>query len=883
MGDQHDRSLEDRMAAAERRLLAVESFLGISPPREVSRQPIAPPAPPPAAPAATGNLTPPPTPRSAPPTVPQSATPIPRAPRPVPPRPKREPISLETLVGGKVFAVVGALVIVTGIALFLKLAYDLGWLALISPAGKCLIGAGFGAALLIVGEFARRRWSPAASAALSATGIGALYASVYSAYDFYELLPVPAAFAMLAGVSVIGLFVAVRARLASVAVLSILSAYVTPILLSRSDSPPFVLPTYLLAIVGVGLGLSVIHARFRVLRSLVWWGTAILGTLWVFTEGLDAPAICVSFLTIAWLAFHAELWLASRRGAMGSGAPAIDVARPLLVSLGSTSWAVLLTALTLHEQGTPELWLAPGGAMILTSVLAMIMAGHLRVLTDVPRTDEERLGACLMAQSGALLIAAIAMGVTTDWLQIVAWLVFGLASVFAGRWIRSRALDAYGLIVLAIGLARLVLIDAWFGSMRTGGVETYGLVLTEWTLMMTIAGACWIAAGRLLLRENAGAVVRGLAIACSLVGVGAILVSIFSEDAAPASLALAWGVACVIALGAHAYERRLAFDAAGLAALVLAGFAWVAAYLVDGWDQTAGAWTIHPGLLVALTLVLVALVAARWLVKRATIPGTHLILAPAGVALLLVATSYEVARQVGLRIDETAAQTDALAAWWVLFGVGAVLWGAAKRLKPAQYVGAVLALVGVIAWHVSYPVVGWGTTSRAWTLHPGMWSAAFIVALLAGAAAWSRRRGTHSGALWMLGVAAVVLLFASTSLEVARHVVNFTDDAATRAGAVSIWWGLFAIALLLWGFLATRAPLRWTGLALLAVATAKAVILDLAGVDPAWRVASFLGLGLLMIGVGTWYLRAVARAAKLSSGDDDHALDPGDAVADAGV
>lgn len=78
-------------------------------------------------------------------------------------------------------------------------------------------------------------------------------------------------------------------------------------------------------------------------------------------------------------------------------------------------------------------------------------------------------------------------------------------------------------------------------------------------------------------------------------------------------------------------------------------------------------------------------------------------------------------------------------------------------------------------------------------------------------------------------------------------------------------------------------PLRWTGLALLAVATAKAVILDLAGVDPAWRVASFLGLGLLMIGVGTWYLRAVARAAKLSSGDDDHALDPGDAVADAGV
>lgn len=726
MTNQHDEGPTGRIESIERRLREIESRMGIASPEDAT------------APAASPPTAPPAPPRIESPEIAEAPTGPPPIPRqiPGPPRkPGRDPISIETLVGGKVFAVVGALVIVTGIALFLKLAYDLGWLALISPTGKCLAGAAFGVLLLTAGEFALRRWSAAASAALSATGVGALYASAYSAYAFYQLVPTSAAFALLVVVSTIGLAAALRARLVSVAVLSIISAYLTPLLLTDTDSPAFVLPAYLLAIVGVGLTLSVLHERFRVLRSLVWWGTAILGTLWVFMDAPGAPITAVAFLTLAWLAFHAELWLCARRGATGPGTPAIDVSRPLLVSLGSTSWAVLLTAFTLAEQNSPELWLAPGGAMIFTSILAMIMAGHLGVLTDVPRTDEERLGACLLAQSGALFIAAIAMGVSTDWLQVACWLVFGAASVFAGRWVRSRALDVYGLVVLAIGLARLVLLDSWAGTMHTGGVNTLDLVLTEWTLMMVIAGACWIAAAVLLVRPGPDARPQALPVAGAIIGSLAILASIMHPLTEHAPLALAWAGIGVLAMGAHAVQRRLALDAVGVIALALAYIAWGVAYLFYGWANSAGGLTVHPGLLVALALVLVSLVGARWLRDRSTIPRTPVVLVCMGILLLL----------------------------------------------------------------------------------------------------------------------------ASTSFEVARHVVRLTDDAATQAGAVSIWWGVFAISLLLWGVLATRPPARWAGLALLGVATAKAVVLDLAGVDPAWRVASFLGLGVLMIGVGTLYLRALAR------------------------
>jgi uncharacterized membrane protein len=87
-----------------------------------------------------------------------------------------------------------------------------------------------------------------------------------------------------------------------------------------------------------------------------------------------------------------------------------------------------------------------------------------------------------------------------------------------------------------------------------------------------------------------------------------------------------------------------------------------------------------------------------------------------------------------------------------------------------------------------------------------------------------------------------------------------TDDTARQA-AVSIWWGLFGLGLVILGFLRQYPVSRRMGLALLALAVAKALLLDLAHVALEGRVASFLGLGLLMLGVAGLYNRISARAA----------------------
>ncbi|MFI4897903.1 MAG: DUF2339 domain-containing protein [Phycisphaerales bacterium JB059] len=657
--------------------------------------------------------------------------------------------SWEQLVGGKLFAALGALIVVSGLALFLKLAYDLGWLNQISGAGKCSIGAGFGALLLASGEVARRRWNALASAGLTAAGIGAMYASAYSAFRFYELFSPPVAFALLAAISVLGVIVAMRARLVSVAFLSILGAYLTPVLLAQPEAPVYILPAYLLLIAAYGLWLSATHARFRVLRSLVWWGTAVMGGLWVLARAADAPMIVVAFCILTWLAFHAELlWSARHGGIAGPGRHAHDVARPLVVSLATTAWSVLLAAFAI-DRDLPQLglWLAPGGALVMTLLASMILSGHLRVLRDTPANDEERLGAVLLAQAGALLIATIAMGITTDWLQVACWLVFGVASVFAGRWIGSRSLNVYGLVVLSVGLARLVLLDFAFGAMRTGGVTLWGVVLTEWTLMMAIAGACWIAAGRLLVRKDSTPRDRcqTLPAVCGSVGALALLGSLAHEQSEPAPIALACALLALAGAGAHRLDRRLAIDLGALAPVVASVAAWTWAYVFPGWDQMAGEATVHLGL----------------------------------------------------------------------------------------------------------------------------WSALGLAGILGGVALTLRRVATLRGALLLPATLGVLLVLVSTSFELSRQVVDWTDDPTARAGAVSIWWGLFAVALLAWGFLARSPVVRWSGLGLLGVATGKALIFDLAGVDPAWRVASFLALGLLLLGVGAGYLRRTGRDRAMSPPGED--------------
>jgi uncharacterized membrane protein len=86
---------------------------------------------------------------------------------------------LEATLGGTWLNRVGALVLVLGIAFFLKYAFENEW---VGPAGRVAIGLLAGAGLLLLGERLQRAAYRVPAQGLAGAGIAALYLSAYAAH-----------------------------------------------------------------------------------------------------------------------------------------------------------------------------------------------------------------------------------------------------------------------------------------------------------------------------------------------------------------------------------------------------------------------------------------------------------------------------------------------------------------------------------------------------------------------------------------------------------------------------------------------------------------------------------------------------------------------------
>jgi uncharacterized membrane protein len=183
--------------------------------------------------------------------------------------------------------------------------------------------------------------------------------------------------------------------------------------------------------------------------------------------------------------------------------------------------------------------------------------------------------------------------------------------------------------------------------------------------------------------------------------------------------------------------------------------------------------------------------------------------------------------------------------------------------------GIGMVVSAVIPWMLAYVRGGWSSIGAAPGLHPGLEVALVLVACAGVFGVLIKRGAAPESDRWSVGVLALIyaggLLFAATSLEVGRVAsIVFAGDDTSRAAVLSIWWGLYGVGMLGLGFARRTAPIRFVGLSLIGLGAAKAVLFDLAQVSQGWRVASFIGVGLLMIGVAVGY----AMLARLLSGPE---------------
>jgi uncharacterized membrane protein len=136
----------------------------------------------------------------------------------------------------------------------------------------------------------------------------------------------------------------------------------------------------------------------------------------------------------------------------------------------------------------------------------------------------------------------------------------------------------------------------------------------------------------------------------------------------------------------------------------------------------------------------------------------------------------------------------------------------------------------------------------------------------------SRRKmdDVHQAPASIFAVGVVLVLLWAGSLEIDRAAVWLTRTGAlaaresvVRQVGLSIFWSLYAVGCVALGFRARVAALRYFGLGLFAVTLLKVVLVDLAQVATGYRVLSFMGLGLLLLGTSVLYGKLTPKLLKL--------------------
>lgn len=744
-----------------------------------------------------------------------------------------------------------------GAALLLSGVFLIRYVAergLLGPAGRCAVAALLGAALLAAAEYLLRRPPPEllgrfkadqSPPALAAGGCGILFGAAYGVASFYALVPPSIGFALMAAAAGVALLASLRFGQLTAAI-GILAAFATPALV-KVDVPSLPgLFGYLFALSAAALAL---------MRWTAWswlgWGTAIAGAAWVGLTALTgkrlddwAPALfvpAVSLLNLLLLPGAALEWKIGRRmawlpmAALGAAGLFLEMmADGAAVRAGIFLLSPVAVGKAMLEPRLVRMpWLAAGYGL-LAMLFWALPAWH---PTGEAITIE---GAVQGFLPGAWAPEVIVPLLTAAGLFAGFHAVSGLVlERRAGNPLVWASLPA-GVPVLALGVA--------YAQMARFQSDS------AWALAALALAAALVFAAHLAMREGSlgRAGVHGAGAAAALALTCAIL---FTDQWLTLSIALfvpalAW------------IEGRTGVR--GLRHVALAVVAVVMLRLLPNWcvlDYALGRMPVVNGLAVAYALPAVAFAGASVLFRRA---ADDLLVSMLEAAAILLLAAF-----VALEVRHTATGGAMMASGsfteWAFHLMFIALQAAAFRFMAARtgrwifgwswrIEGTVAYALGVILL-VTNPALSnlpAGTVALAAAyLVPGA-----LAALAAPYVPQRRQLGIYAviaGFVW-IGLQ-IRTLFHDGPLGLERHGVR---DAELWAWSGA--WLAYGIAVMAIGIVRGQRDIRRAALAIIGLVAAKAFLWDMAGLDGLWRAASFLGLGLTLIGLGWAYRRFVLPA-----------------------
>jgi len=781
---------------------------------------------------------------------------------------------LEWLLGIRGLMLLGVVIVVIGVGMFLKLAHDEGWIGALSPAIRCGSAGIFGLLLLGLGEFLRKKINPLASSGFSAAGIATMYASIYAASRMYNLFGPEIAFGMLAIVSIGGVLLGAISNRVLLALLSLLGAFIVPVLLASDEPSRVILPGYLLFLLSIGLVLSAWKGgHFSHARRLAWWGTGLIGSLWLSSMYDQSPVSSLTFVTLAWFMTIVELAASSRffsslrdrirwQSSCQSGFTRTDSGeiRFNLLSLftpearwinslfGATIWAVIASGLTIKSFNPDLVYLAPLGfcaaSVVITITSMRIGLNPVASIASKTASPGSLLLSALLVNASLLLVATIAIAFG-GWVEVIAWLSVGLGAVETARRFRFRAVGLFGLALMAYGIARLLTYDLIRYYESDPALLLFGLSFTAWSLQ-TIAASIAFATAAWRSRYSSE---RSTSASISLwLFAASMLHDKTLEDSYGAASLVIAAICCWVCVKIPIKSLRInAFVLAGISMVVLCVSQLSNSRSDIGLD-------IH---------VIPMLIAALAWASIAALPKANYILRTISTSLVVLAGAIAIGR-----VDVSQNTPSMLLAQAVFLGAIIML---GKRFF-AWSLGEIAAS-GVVILVSGWSLYMIGVDESTLDLTPfvnidSVASIAILAVMFYSAHTLPTRAipkdvpdelNLVSSRSWMskvlFGMLWVFTLIVS-SIEVVRFTHLFFDTDSALGAAISIWWSIYAVASISLGFKLPR-QLRWAGLTLLCIVGAKVLLLDTMTLAPAARIIASLTVGLIIIATGVLYSRLV--------------------------
>jgi uncharacterized membrane protein len=785
-----------------------------------------------------------------------------------PPEPAAPAKSFEERFGASWVVWIGGLALALGGIFLVQFSIEAG---LIGPGVRVFLGGLLAAALVAAGEWTRRNDQLAGFAGvptahipsiLTAAGTTVAYATIYAAYALYDFLVPGTAFVLL-GIVALATLAASLLHGPALAALGQVGAFVAPMLVA-SDTPNYWALYLYLAVVTA--------ASFALARARLWRWLAItavaFGTLWMFpgvgdtaTDTLLPHALhaligfaLAAALLVAGL-FYGPAAEPGEIDSVSSGALAAYLFAAAMLVLASQHDGIALGAFTLLVAAAAAIaWRTEAaiGALPAAAVLTFIVMANWAVGMEFKTLIAPGGAASLPPEPNPALYGThLALG-------------FFFMALFAisGFLAQGRSIKALPPIVWAATgvIAPLAILIALY--YRIYGFERS---LPFAGLALLVAALFATATERLSQREPR----PGQPSAAAIFATGSIAALALALTFALEKGWLTVALALMVPGTAWVAEKRplpwLRWLCGILVALVILRIAHEPRIVAD-----VGSTPIFNWILYGYGIPAIAFWVAGWLLRRRAddLPSR---MVDSGAILFTVLTAFlEIRHYVndGDIYHRSAALTE-----YALQACG----GLAMAIGLERIRGRTQSIVHDVAAQIiaglslAVIVIGLLIDENPFLMNhqPGGYVINIILlgyALPAVLVATLGLITRETRPQWYRTVAAVTAV-AMALMYLSLEVRVFFSPEGTTVGEISgaegytysAIWLAFGVGLLIVGIFLRSQPVRMCSAAVVLLTVAKVFLLDMAGLAGVWRAFSFIGLGLVLVGIGYLYQRLLFR------------------------